>query len=94
MAIAWRRRALTALVGIPLALCLLVSDVGVLLLATSLCCLSLVEFTGNIGPPIVPQAKTEAKKHMHRLLVVASGAVLCAGAWTGARIVYGRDTQV
>ncbi|CAH0492642.1 unnamed protein product [Peronospora farinosa] len=88
MAIAWRRRVLTAFVGIPTALHLLSSDVGMLLLATMMCCLSLVEFTDTICLHIVPQPKSATEKMVHRLLLVASGAVLCVGAWTGVKYVY------
>ncbi|KAE8986641.1 hypothetical protein PR003_g7757 [Phytophthora rubi] len=88
MAIAWGRRALTALVGIPTALRLLSSDVGMLCLATTLCCLSLVEFTATICPQIVPQAKAGPEKLLHHLLLVASGALLCVGAWTGIKLVH------
>ncbi|KAG6574687.1 Phosphatidate cytidylyltransferase [Phytophthora cinnamomi] len=88
MAIAWGRRALTALVGIPTALRLLSSDVGMLCLASALCCLSLVEFTATICPQIVPQPKAGAERLVHRLLLVASGALLCVGAWTGSKLVH------
>ncbi|CAI5746582.1 unnamed protein product [Peronospora destructor] len=88
MAIAWRRRVLTALVGIPTALYLLSFDVGMLLLATILCCLSLVEFTDTICLQIVPQPKASTEKMVHRLLLVASGTVLCVGASTGVKSVH------
>ncbi|CAI5742890.1 unnamed protein product [Peronospora destructor] len=88
MAIAWRRRVLTALVGIPTALYLLSSDVGMLLLATMLCCLSLVEFTDTICLQIVPQPKASTEKMVHRLLLVASGTVLCLSASTGVKSVH------
>ncbi|ETM47162.1 hypothetical protein L914_08066 [Phytophthora nicotianae] len=88
MAIAWGRRVLTGLVGIPTALWLLSSDMGMLLLATTLCCLSLVEFTTSISPQIVPQPKAATEKLAHHALVIASGAVLCVGAWSGAKTVY------
>ncbi|KAG7386379.1 hypothetical protein PHYPSEUDO_000308 [Phytophthora pseudosyringae] len=88
MAIAWGRRVATGLVGIPTALWLLSSDVGMLLLATTLCCLSLVEFTAIVCPQIVPQPKAATEKLAHRLLVVAAGAVLCVGAWTGIKLVH------
>ncbi|KAL4164257.1 hypothetical protein KRP22_004125 [Phytophthora ramorum] len=88
MAIAWGRRVLTALVGIPTALHLLSSDAGMLCLATTLCCLSLVEFSATICPQIVPQPKATTERMAHRLLVVASGALLCLGAWTGTKVVH------
>ncbi|KAG2837333.1 hypothetical protein PC118_g14709 [Phytophthora cactorum] len=88
MAIAWGRRVLTGLVGIPSALWLLSSDVGMLLLATTLCCLSLVEFTTSICPQIVPQPKAATEKLAHHVLMVATGAVLCVGAWTGVKLVH------
>ncbi|KUF80313.1 Phosphatidate cytidylyltransferase [Phytophthora nicotianae] len=75
MAIAWGRRVLTGLVGIPTALWLLSSDMGMLLLATTLCCLSLVEFTTSISPQIVPQPKAATEKLAHHALVIASDAL-------------------
>ncbi|OWY98211.1 Phosphatidate cytidylyltransferase [Phytophthora megakarya] len=83
----WGRRVLTGLVGIPTALWLLSSDVGMLLLATMLCCLSLVEFTA-ICPQIVPQSKSAMVTFVHQLLVVTLGAVLCFGAWTGDKLIH------
>ncbi|KAK1938009.1 hypothetical protein P3T76_009159 [Phytophthora citrophthora] len=90
MAIAWGRRVLTGLVGIPTALWLLSSDLGMLLLATTLCCLSLVEYTATICVQIVPQPKEPIEKVIHRVLVTVSGAVLCIGAWTGGKLLHGK----
>ncbi|KAG7397882.1 hypothetical protein PHYBOEH_012011 [Phytophthora boehmeriae] len=84
----WGRRALTALVGIPTALWLLSSDLGMLLLASTLCCLSLMEFTATICPQIVPESKAPVEKFVHRFLVVASGALLCVSAWSGEKLVH------
>ncbi|RLN52760.1 hypothetical protein BBJ29_009040 [Phytophthora kernoviae] len=84
----WGRRILTALVGIPTALWLLSSDLGMLLLASTLCCLSLVEFTATICPQIVPESRAPTEKFAHRLLVVASGALLCVSAWSGEKLVH------
>ncbi|KAI9905435.1 hypothetical protein PsorP6_014400 [Peronosclerospora sorghi] len=87
--IAWQKRVLTAAVGIPIALSLLICDVGMLLLATTFCSLSLIEFTNTVCPRIVshkPKAATE--KMLHCLFVVTLGAVLCTGAWTGVKAVY------
>uniref|UniRef100_M4BTH8 Phosphatidate cytidylyltransferase n=1 Tax=Hyaloperonospora arabidopsidis (strain Emoy2) TaxID=559515 RepID=M4BTH8_HYAAE len=94
MVIAWGRRLLTALVGIPMALCLLISDLGMLLLATTLCCLSLIEFTYNICPPIVPPSKTVAKEHLHHLLVVASDGFGHAILLRYSSIKYGLGLQL
>lgn len=79
---------MTGIVGIPTALWLLSSDMGMLMLATTLCCLSLVEFTSSICPQIVPHSKSATEKLAQNVLVVASGAVLCVGAWTGVKIVH------
>ncbi|POM76551.1 Phosphatidate cytidylyltransferase [Phytophthora palmivora] len=59
-----------------------------LLLATTLCCLSLVEFTATICPQIVPQSKAVMDTLLHHLLLVSSGAVLCVGAWSGVKLVH------
>lgn len=62
MGVQWGRRALTGLVGIPTALRLLASPRGMLLLATALCCLCLVEFSGSIAPRIVASVRQDAAK--------------------------------
>lgn len=84
----WGRRVLTGLVGIPTALWLLSSDVGMLLLASTLCCLSLVEFSVTICPQIVPGPKERLERLVHRVLIVASGALLCVSAWLGGKLVH------
>ncbi|OWY97074.1 Phosphatidate cytidylyltransferase [Phytophthora megakarya] len=58
-----------------------------LLLATTFCCLSLVEFTA-ICPQFVPQSKSAMETLVHQLLVVTLGAVLCVSAWTGGKLIH------
>jgi hypothetical protein len=99
MGVQWGRRALTGIVGIPTALWLLASPRGMLLLASALCCLCLVEFSGSISPRIVAAAGQDGDKQkqdgarsslVHRALLVATGAVACVAAASGQQGVSGR----
>ncbi|RLN60002.1 hypothetical protein BBJ28_00001382 [Nothophytophthora sp. Chile5] len=84
----WGRRVLTGLVGIPSALKMLSTDLGMLVLATTLCCLSLVEFTATICPQIVPESKVALEKLVRRLVVVGTGALVCVAAWSGNKSIH------
>jgi hypothetical protein len=50
-----------------------------------------VEYTATICPQIAPQPKSATERTAHRLVVVASGALLCVGAWTGIKVLYGEE---
>lgn len=88
MAVDWGRRVLTVLMGVPTALWLLSSSVGMLLLTTTVCCLTLVEYTNTISPQIVAQPMAANLKQPHRVLLISTGAVLCVGAWSGDKLLY------
>lgn len=105
MAVQWGRRLLTGLVGIPSALWLLSWPLGMLLLASALCSLCLVEFSGSISPGIVNSALLEKAKsdekeenlnfkkpaisRAHQVALVALGVAACAAASTGRKEVHG-----
>ncbi|RLN67025.1 hypothetical protein BBJ28_00023509, partial [Nothophytophthora sp. Chile5] len=84
----WGRRVLTGLVGIPSALKMLSTDLGMLALATTLCCLSLVEFTATICPQIVPESKVPMERLVRRLVVAGTGALVCVAAWSGNKNIH------
>lgn len=85
----WRRRIVTLLVGVPMALRLLVSDTGMLLLVAVICALCLVEFSDNICAPILRRQRP-ADRRAHTALLVAASTTVILAAWSGSKDVYGR----
>ncbi|KAJ0395844.1 hypothetical protein P43SY_002261 [Pythium insidiosum] len=85
-AVNWPRRILTVVVAVPAALQLLRYDAGMWLLATTLCALSVFEFTSNIAPRVALSEST-AQVPSFGLVVIALG--ICAAAGTGSKAIHG-----
>lgn len=90
----WRRRILTLVVGVPTALRLLVSDVGMLLLVVLVCALCLLEFGDNMCSQIVPGRHGLTTRLSHRMLMVAAGVSVCLAAWGGSKDVHGTSVRI
>lgn len=83
MGVDWIRRTLTVVVGVPTALKLLSYEVGMWVLATCLCCLSLHEFSSNIVPRITPISITSSP-------ILIAGISICVAAWSASKEVHGK----
>ncbi|GLE02000.1 hypothetical protein PINS_up010838 [Pythium insidiosum] len=84
-AVNWPRRILTVVVAVPTALQLVRFDVGMWLLATTLCALSVVEFASNIAPRVLPPPTTPPPTPW----LVTIALVICAAAATGSKTIHG-----